>query len=264
MGTIAFTGKTGATLLDGGFGNDSLFGGDGNDQLYGQDDHDFIAGDADHDVLYGGAGYDNLFGGSGSDQLYGGADNDFLDGGAGRDYYDGGSGYDTISFLTAPGAASVGLYLTRGQVANDGYGLTEDAFAIEGVVGSDFNDIILANEAANVLQGGLGNDVIYAGYGNDFILGGSGNDTLFGDEGYDTFAFSFSEFQAGVYDSILDFSESGTSYDSLYMIGMTAAEIITADYNGGVLVSTTALSYSGAVFIENFTSAQLADQILYA
>ncbi|MGO2368174.1 serralysin family metalloprotease [Serratia grimesii] len=47
---------------------------------------------------------------------------------------------------------------------------------IENAIGGSGNDVIVGNNAANILHGGAGNDVIYGGGGQDQLYGGSGND----------------------------------------------------------------------------------------
>jgi Ca2+-binding RTX toxin-like protein len=56
------------------------------------------------------------------------------------------------------------------------YGVT-----IENATGSQFNDTLIGNEVANVLNGGGGNDVLAGGQGNDMLTGGDGNDNFFFD-----------------------------------------------------------------------------------
>ncbi len=236
-------------------GNDTIFGGAGTDTLYGDFSSNFLAS--------GVGGNDGLFGGSGNDSLYGGGGDDYLDGGSGTETrLDGGAGNDAISFLSATSAASVALYLGSNQVINDGYGNSETLISIEWVVGSYFGDTIVADEKDNVLQGGFGDDAIYAGFGNDYIVGGIGNDLLNGDEGYDTFAFSASEFSSGVFDRITDFSETGTSFDSISMSGFNPANVTLSDFGGDAYIFTSA-SFDSGIVIENFTVAQLSDQFFY-
>lgn len=47
---------------------------------------------------------------------------------------------------------------------------------IENAIGGSGNDVIVGNNAANIIHGGAGNDVIYGGGGQDQLYGGSGND----------------------------------------------------------------------------------------
>lgn len=52
------------------------------------------------------------------------------------------------------------------------------------------NDIIIANDAANTIDGGAGQDHIRGGDGDDAISGGAGNDRLEGEAGDDRFVIS--------------------------------------------------------------------------
>jgi hypothetical protein len=60
---------------------------------------------------------------------------------------------------------------------------------IENVRGTQFDDQITGNEAANRLEGLAGNDTLRGGTGNDTLNGGDGNDSLDGGEGDDTAVF---------------------------------------------------------------------------
>jgi len=80
-------------------------------------------------------------------------------------------------------------------VGNDSVG--EDTFlsGVTRVRGSEFNDIITGNGAANILEGQGGNDV---------LTGKGGNDTLTGGTGADIFAFG----PGSGADTITDFHDS--------------------------------------------------------
>ena len=52
--------------------------------------------------------------------------------------------------------------------------------AIENVIGTDFNDRIFGDGAANELHGGAGNDIVTGGIGDDQLFGEDGNDILTG------------------------------------------------------------------------------------
>ncbi|WP_413872261.1 hypothetical protein [Albidovulum sp.] len=93
-------------------------------------------------------------------------------GGEGLDSFRGDLGADRISFSrNFTGAAQVGvnvdLRLATGQVINDGFGNTENAFFIEDVEGSDLNDRIFGNLNANSLTGRDGADTMFGGNGAD-------------------------------------------------------------------------------------------------
>ncbi|MEX0311216.1 MAG: hypothetical protein AB3N17_13340, partial [Tateyamaria sp.] len=57
--------------------------------------------------------------------------------------------------------------------------------ALEGVIGTDFNDILRGNATDNLIDGGLGRDFIEGREGNDTLIGGADNDRLFGGDGDD-------------------------------------------------------------------------------
>lgn len=85
--------------------------------------------------------------------------------------------------------------------------------SIEGVIGSDFADMIYGNDANNTLEGGDGADRIVGGAGNDTIIGDSDRDATTGGAGADTFVFrTVDDFDMGLGaqygDKINDFSQA--------------------------------------------------------
>jgi Ca2+-binding RTX toxin-like protein len=155
---------------------------------------------------------DTLNGGGGADALYGLGGNDNLNGGTGGDILNGGVGFDLARFDNAAGA----VYARLDGVAGQGGEAVGDVYvAIEGFVGSAFNDTFVGQSTATDYLAGLnGNDALYGLGGNDFLLGGAGNDTLFGGTGADRFEFntalnastnvdSIGDFAAGVDDIVL-------------------------------------------------------------
>jgi len=180
-----------ADHLDGGPGNDLLFGGSGddvligagdNDGLHGQNGADTLDGGAGNDIVIGGAGGDTLNGGEGSDVLAGDAGDDALEGGAGADRLDGGASSDDASYASATAGVVANL---AGPVQNSGDALGDSYVAIEGLIGSPFNDALVGDDNANALQGGSGNDYLQARGGVDTLLGGAGVDRLEGGPGGD-------------------------------------------------------------------------------
>ncbi|MFK7941995.1 MAG: LamG-like jellyroll fold domain-containing protein, partial [Paracoccaceae bacterium] len=141
-------------------------------------DANTFRGDGASNSLLGGQGNDTLDGRGGNDFLFGGNDNDLLIGGTGADSLDGGSGQDEVSFETA--ATSVFVDLDFGGVGRGFRGDAQgDTFnSIENVTGSDFNDILIGNNADNTLAGGLGDDRLQSQGGDDLLLGGADNDLL--------------------------------------------------------------------------------------
>jgi Ca2+-binding RTX toxin-like protein len=188
-------------LLDGGSGADSLDGGDGDDTLLGG---------SDADTLLGGAGTDTLSGDEGEDRLEGGAGNDVLDGGAGN---------DIVDYSYAPNGVAATLLgggpVTVSVVANTD---VDTLIAIEQIVGSDFDDTLVASGGHFVLSGALGNDTIRGGEGQDILKGGDGNDTIDGGDADGAGDFIF----GGTGDDVLvgnqsDVFSGGTGQDTLLL-----------------------------------------------
>jgi Ca2+-binding RTX toxin-like protein len=118
----------------------------------------------------------------GDDTLQGGAGNDVLIGGGGADALNGGAGLDYASYAGAAAGLTARLqasHLNTGEAAGDSY------VAVEGLIGSGFNDILIGNAIANTLVGGAGNDTLYGLAGNDTLSGQDGDDTLIGGAGAD-------------------------------------------------------------------------------
>ncbi|NOW45715.1 Ca2+-binding RTX toxin-like protein [Novosphingobium sp. SG751A] len=189
--------------------------------------------------LAGTTGDDALVGGAANDRLDGGAGNDILTGGAGADVLIGGAGFNYAGYQTATSGVLANL-LTPGMNTGDAAGDTYSQ--IQGLIGSNFNDQLIANHGAtklyggagndyllgldgsDTLYGGAGNDTIYGGTGNDTISGGSGNDVLDGEQGYNTLtggagadAFQFSVVD-NQKDIITDFSGKDGDYIDLSVL----------------------------------------------
>ena len=88
---------------------------------------------------------------------------------------------------------------------------------LQGISGSNGNDVIAGSAAADSIDGGDGkdllfgnggNDTIFGRDGNDLIVGGAGNDTLSGGAGSDTFAWGSEKLAAENVDRITDYSTS--------------------------------------------------------
>ena len=193
------TGNAGNDILDGRAGNDTLFGGAGSDTLIGGADNDTLNGGDDADNLSGGLGNDSLngdlgndviTGDAGTDQLFGGDGDDTLSGGSGADRLEGGAGtLDYASYkLTDNGAANTnGLTVDLSNISNNtGDALGDQYFGIEGVIGSQGNDILRGSINGDNLFGDADNDQLYGGLGNDLLSGGAGLNSLFGEDGNDT------------------------------------------------------------------------------
>lgn len=206
-------GGAGNDVLDGGGGNDILIGGPGADTLIGGDGIDTVdyssnavgvivdlvagtaaGGDANGDTLQtienvvGTAFADTLIGDGHDNVLTGGAGDDVLIGGGGADLLIGGPGIDTASYANAP--AGITLNLVTGVGTGDAAGdVLQD---IEIVVGSGYDDIIVAGGTVHALYGGAGNDRLIGSDGNDLLVGGAGADVIDGGAGIDTVDYSAS------------------------------------------------------------------------
>jgi hypothetical protein len=185
--TINATG--GDDILFGGNGTDLLVGGpgadamnaDGLDQLgYPDSDegvtvdlgaHTASGGDAEGDTwtgvvesVEGSNAADTLIGDAQTNLLLGFGDDDVLAGAGGGDALIGGSGTDLADYRTSPEAVAVDLAL---DTVDGGDAEDDSIFAIEGSIGSGFDDTFLGDSEDNVFEGMAGADTIDGGTGVD-------------------------------------------------------------------------------------------------
>lgn len=216
IGDDTLDGGNDSDNLDGGIGADRLIGGSGFDVAYysqaaaavtadlrgtiagqgeaagdtfssiegivGSQFADVFYGDATANVIYGLSGADNIYSGAGADTLDGGENNDNLDGGIGADGLFGGNGFDTAYYslaTTSVTADLAALIAGQGEAAGDTYS------SIEGIVGSQFGDMLYGDAAGNIIIGLAGSDILDGRGGNDHLYGGNDNDTLIGGAGAD-------------------------------------------------------------------------------
>nr|WP_281432986.1 calcium-binding protein [Microvirga terrestris] len=168
----------------------------------GSNDEDNYVGTILDDTLKGMAGKDRLYGNNGSDTL---------DGGAGADSLDGGAGLDLVSYAAAKSRVDVDLAKKAGAA---GEAAGDVLTAVEGIIGSTFNDKLVGDDVDNLLKGGNGKDDLQAGAGDDQIWGGTGNDTLKGNGGKDIFVFDTKAAAKTNKDKIADFK---TKDDSIWL-----------------------------------------------
>jgi len=148
--------------------------------ISGTNFNDTLFGTTNADQIHGMNGADVLFGYGGNDFLFGDAGNDTLIGGAGADALNGGEGIDTASYASATGSVYVNLAANT-SAFGDAQG---DTFSsIERVVGSNYTDVLVANDTGVTLEGGGGRDFLTGGAGRDVLNGGVGDDTLEGGRG---------------------------------------------------------------------------------
>ena len=182
LGTSSTSWPDGDGTVDDGAGDDfssieNIVGTTFNDWLAGDSGHNQIQGRGGNDWIFGAGGADTLIGGRGADYLFGGPGDDVLFGGEGPDRIDGGPGSDTVTYAGAAAGVAVSL-------GDAGVGAGEDTLeGVEIVVGSNGDDTIRGDEAANLLAGMRGDDEITGGGGADTLWGGRGADTLHGGPG---------------------------------------------------------------------------------
>ncbi len=183
-------GNGGNDTITGGAGDDMLFGDAGNDNLNGGFGNDTLRGGDGIDTLDGFLGDDMLYGEAGNDTLYGRDGDDLLSGGTGADTIDGGEGLNTLSYAGSVAAVSANLathVFTGGDAAGD------VVTNMQNLIGSDFNDSLTGDAAANILIGGKGADLLTGGQGADIFIYQTAADSGLG---------------AGNRDVIADFSQS--------------------------------------------------------
>jgi Ca2+-binding RTX toxin-like protein len=201
-GDDVIVGLRGFDRIRGRGGDDRICGGGDSDVLRGGAGDDAIEGNAGSDSAHGGPGADRillgagaveaLFGGPGDDRLFGGPGSfDGLIGGGGDDLLHGGPGQDLAEFFGAPNGVTADL--ETGTATGQG---DDDLLAVEGLVGSNFDDVLLGDGISNLISAQEGDDVVdargsgtLAGLGADLIDGGAGADALVGGAGDDIVTF---------------------------------------------------------------------------
>jgi len=202
-GVDFLSGREGNDVLIGGAGADTIDGGQGTDNASWENatsgvyvlvgDSGAWTGDTAGDQLtsvenFRGSGFNDTLGGdSGSNRLEGLTGDDVLLGRGGSDVLVAGLGVDTASYALA----SSGVYVVIGDNGNwTGEAAGDSLLSIEGLIGSNFNDVLGLDAGNNVLQGRAGNDYLLGYAGNDILIGGAGGDMLDGGAGTDTASYS--------------------------------------------------------------------------
>ncbi|MCT0200330.1 hypothetical protein KQ313_11640 [Synechococcus sp. CS-1325] len=199
-------GAGGTDFIEGGADDDILLGGGGNDTIYGDNEaggavtgNDLLDGGAGDDLIDGGRGNDTIYANEGSDRVFGGeGDDEFYlhgDGLGGDVFLSDSGGIDTVNFSLAGAGVSAELSSASSGVIRsfnvDGRTIRLGALGVGGLpfiqpstfenaVGSAFNDRLVGNEVANILQGGDGNDRLFGEGGDDMLFAGAGTDYLSG------------------------------------------------------------------------------------
>lgn len=138
------------------------------------------------DTINGGADGEIWNGRGGNDTINGNGGDDIIDGGAGNDLINGGEGVDSASFASALSGVNVNLGTRSASGSGSG---VDQLLSIENLLGSPFDDIMVADRLDNIVDGGAGNDLLLGAQGDDTLIGGYGNDVLQGGGGADIFLF---------------------------------------------------------------------------
>jgi serralysin len=124
----------------------------------------------------------NLSGSGATDTIVGTIYADTITGGAGADALNGGANFDFASYATSIAGITARLdysSLNTGDAAGDTY------TAIEGLIGSVYNDFLVGATGGDYLTAQGGDDYLAGEGGNDTIRGDGGQDHLWGGEGAD-------------------------------------------------------------------------------
>jgi len=137
----------------------------GGQTVRGVSTSNIITGGSGNDVIYAiGAGTNTVYGRGGNDILVGGAGISYLDGGAGADTLNGWFGISYASYRDAKSGVVANLL---NPSANTGDAAGDTYLQISRLIGSNFNDTLVADNNGDVLIGGPGADTLIGGTGND-------------------------------------------------------------------------------------------------
>lgn len=193
--------------------DDSIDGRRGVDEILGAGGTDFLVGGPGVDVARGGDGFDILIGMSG-DRLYGDRGGDIVasvgavsrtidvDLGPGADValaygglldLAGGGGPDTLALPDftsleggpVPGVGSIDLTLGTASYDDADFQVRAMLSGVESGFGSSGDDVLIGDDAANLLFAGAGDDDVRGMAGDDELLGRGGVDRLDGGTGTD-------------------------------------------------------------------------------
>jgi Ca2+-binding RTX toxin-like protein len=146
---------------------------------------DDIEGNSAVNRLEGRNGNDVMAGHGGADVLLGGENDDILAGGLGADTLNGGNGSDTASYENLEVAVIVdNIGVTVNLATNIHLGADaagDNMISIENVVGSKFDDVLLGDGNANILEGNLGRDALVGNGGLDTFVYRHADDAVAGE-----------------------------------------------------------------------------------
>ena len=198
-------------------------------------------------------GADNgaVYGGGGSDTITGGAGDDFIQIRRGSNTIDGGGGFNTLSFAGADIGVTVNLATGVAQA-----GGADSVKNIQRVIGSGFNDTMIAGATAATFIAGSGFDTLTGGAAGDTLVAGAGGDLMTGGGGSDTFIYSAGDHQL----TITDFGAGG-DHDVLDIDGYAAAQSVQQSGADTLIM----LSATDSIRLKNVqASALTAANVIYS
>ena len=141
----------------------------------------FASGSAAPTEVRGTNQADTFTGSSARDRFFGrDGDDTFVIGGGTLNVIDGGEGFDTVRFDMGGYTGGANVTLSSESVISQFNGITMSATltSIEGIVGTDFEDVIGGTSTAERFEGNGGDDDLSGNGGADDILGGAGSDVI--------------------------------------------------------------------------------------
>ena len=204
--------------------------------------------------------------------------NDRIVASPGRDVIDGRGGFDFLDYRNAPSGIvdhHGDFILPSGEilsgiVVSDGFGFDDLLIGnLEGILGSQFDDVVLGDENDNRLFGFAGDDRIRGGEGDNFIDGGKGHDTLTGGRGDDHLVGRGGDDVLIGNDDPLEDNSGSLPADQDRLIGMSgndviidSAEFAFAEMRGGSGDDT--MYFNGALSVVHVFGEQGNDTAIVA
>jgi Ca2+-binding RTX toxin-like protein len=202
-------------------------------------------------------GNDTLFGGAGDDTIFGGLGDDVIAGGLGADIMDGGTGRDRLSYSDADSRVVVDML--NGSVMGL-YAAGDVFFRFEDLEGGQGDDLLLGDNAANWILGGIGNDELQGRFGNDTLEGGTGADTLDGGGNRDTVSYLNSATPV----SVNFFSGIATGGDAQGDVFLKIDDLIGSRFNDTLIGSFSANTMEGGAGADSLNGGAGVDTASYA
>ncbi|MCK9372548.1 MAG: hypothetical protein M0P91_05075 [Sulfuricurvum sp.] len=261
-------GNAGNNLLNGGVGADTMKGGIGNDTYVVDNISDIVTENTNEgiDTVQSSVSHtlsDNVeylqLTGTANINGTGNALNNLMYANGGNNILNGGAGVDTLAYSTATAGVSVNLSLSTAQITG-GSG-SDTVLNFENLSGSIYNDTLIGNSGANILNGGMGADTMKGGLGNDTYVVDNAGDVVTENtnEGIDTVQSSVS-YTLG--DNVEYLQLTGTA--NINGIGNALNNLMYANnannlLNGGAGIDTLAYSTATAGVTVNLslTTAQI-------